>query len=586
MSNSRSDRRRMARARRRLLAESTTTATVEVSDRAWSDFSQADYTPAQWRRACLIDTGVGDPGSKSRYKLPVREPSGEINRNGVFAAAAVLAGARGGVDATPEQQRQAARALVRIYRSDLDMEPPESLLRVAGMSSGEAPAREAVQEAGTITRTNKDKPGRMLIRLIKAGWSANNRYYPAEVLRRDGPRAFPQGTLAFVDHATEEEDAARPAGSIRNLAAVLSRDAWWDEEQRALVGELRLFKPWRDVLTDMAEHIGMSIRSWVIGDHGEAEGRNGFIVREITEGRSVDFVTVPAAGGAILSVLESAGHEMEQWDDDQPTAASPEPEPAPAANQTPAAETVLDAEIGGELAALDRLLADVPAQPTAGTGPGQPDAGGSPPTVGQKGEALMSEATQDGARAPDKEAGTMTEARMDATEARVAVVERALAEYRERAHSLAAALTEARNAQRAAEAERDRAVAEMRRYRANEAGRQAVNRLLAAPESGVPEHMRGLIGPRVHERIHDHVPLTPEGEVDQAALESLVDAAIKAERVHAAQLLEAQGVGHVSGLGVEDTGLMTTEQFERQAQDLFADLGMDETTIKLAVRGR
>jgi hypothetical protein len=33
----------------------------------------ANYTVAQWRAACVIDTGKGDPDSKSRYRLPVRE---------------------------------------------------------------------------------------------------------------------------------------------------------------------------------------------------------------------------------------------------------------------------------------------------------------------------------------------------------------------------------------------------------------------------------------------------------------------------------------------------------------------------------
>ncbi|MBM0235956.1 hypothetical protein JNW88_00440 [Micromonospora sp. ATA32] len=127
------------------------------------------------------------------------------------------------------------------------------------------------------------------------------------MLRRDGPAAWPKGTLAFVDHATDEEDDARPAGSIKNLAAALTTDARWDEREQALMAEVRLFAPWREPITDMAEHIGMSIRAWVYGEHGEADGRHGFIVSGIPEGRSVDFVTTPAAGGGIVSVLESVG---------------------------------------------------------------------------------------------------------------------------------------------------------------------------------------------------------------------------------------------------------------------------------------
>lgn len=536
------------------------------------------------------------------------------------------------------------------------------LRRMQAAESVAAPAREEVLETGTVEAPRGNRPGRMLIQLIKAGWSLNGRYYPAEVLKRDGPSAFPAGTQAFIDHATETEDAERPAGSLRDLAAVMTSPARWDEDRQALVAEVRLFAPWREPLTDMAEHIGMSIRSWVVGEYGEVEGREGFVVKEITEGRSVDFVTKPAAGGAILAVLESVGHpqkagearnvgawiesrlhlaltqlgddmygdgrltreerivlsqaigdalrawaarveadapqlfERDLWDE-PPTPSETSAEETPAVATEPPTPPVpvvaqLAAEAVAELAAFDRLLNNTNVPASAGSG--QNAGGSSPPTATPKmeGETLMS-GTQDGARAPDQ-AGTADEARnttttpVDAAEARVAVLAQERDQYRERAHNLAEALTEARNAQHAAEAERDRAVAEMRRYRANEAGRQAVDRLLAAPESGVPEHMQALIAPRVHDRVLNNVPLDDKGEVDTPALESLVASAIRAERVHAAQLLEAQGVGKVQGLGAEGdpTMAMTAEQFERQAQDLFADLGMDETTIKLAVKGR
>ncbi len=102
---------------------------MPISNKPWSQFSESDYTIEQWRRACLIDMG-GDRENKSNFKLPVREPDGAVNRNGVHAAAAALAGARGGVQAPPEQKRKAARALIRLY-GELEEEPPESLRRAA-----------------------------------------------------------------------------------------------------------------------------------------------------------------------------------------------------------------------------------------------------------------------------------------------------------------------------------------------------------------------------------------------------------------------------------------------------------------------
>lgn len=130
------------------IAASAPIAAAAVSDKSWSQFTAADYSPEQWRRACLIDTGNGPADAKARYKLPVREPSGVINRNACHAAAAVLAGGRGGVQASAEQKRAAATRLASIYRNDLNEEPPASLAASATAPQTPAPAAEAPQEKG------------------------------------------------------------------------------------------------------------------------------------------------------------------------------------------------------------------------------------------------------------------------------------------------------------------------------------------------------------------------------------------------------------------------------------------------------
>jgi hypothetical protein len=56
----------------------------------------------------------------------------------------------------------------------------------------------------------------------------------------------------------------------------------------------------------MADAIGVSIRASADVAVGEAEGRNGRIVTELLEGRSVDFVTMAGRGGRVLEVIESA----------------------------------------------------------------------------------------------------------------------------------------------------------------------------------------------------------------------------------------------------------------------------------------
>ena len=175
----------------------------------------------------------------------------------------------------------------------------------------ERPVAQAIEivETPTVVSTAPTKPTKLLVQLIKAGWSANDRFYSEKVLKRDGPKVFPAGTLSFVDHATDEENADRPSGSLTKMASVQTGPAYWDEARKALMAETRVFAPWQEAVTDWAKSgaIGMSIRAYAEGENGSAEGKDGWIVNALTEGRSVDYVTKPAAGGAIVAVLEAIG---------------------------------------------------------------------------------------------------------------------------------------------------------------------------------------------------------------------------------------------------------------------------------------
>jgi hypothetical protein len=108
---------------------------VAVSDKPWGGISQADYADAgSYCDSSLINlnTGPRSGWTKGDCKLQVRELGGAINRNGAHAAAAALAGARGGVDAPSAAKQAAARKLVAIYHNDLKEDPPASVLSVAG----------------------------------------------------------------------------------------------------------------------------------------------------------------------------------------------------------------------------------------------------------------------------------------------------------------------------------------------------------------------------------------------------------------------------------------------------------------------
>jgi hypothetical protein len=112
-----------------------TVGVTRISERDWSEIRESDYEDADdYCAACLIDLSAkSEEKTKERCKLPVREPrslGGRLNRNAVHAAAAVLAGGRGGVEAPAAEKRKAARKLVRLYR-ELDEDPPDSLRKLA-----------------------------------------------------------------------------------------------------------------------------------------------------------------------------------------------------------------------------------------------------------------------------------------------------------------------------------------------------------------------------------------------------------------------------------------------------------------------
>lgn len=181
-----------------------------------------------------------------------------------------------------------------------------------GSKPAALPAGEKVNLVEASRAVETSGPGRLLVQLIAAGWSLNGRYYPEAVLKRDGPKIFRAGTHNFIDHMTEQEEYERPVGSVKMLASAQVEDARWDPKRKALVAEVRLFAPWREPITDMAEAnaIGMSIRAQGYGAPGEAEGQQGIIISQLVYGDSVDYVTQPAAGGAILAVLESTAQRV------------------------------------------------------------------------------------------------------------------------------------------------------------------------------------------------------------------------------------------------------------------------------------
>jgi hypothetical protein len=98
-----------------------------VVDKPW-DGSAGRFPDAEsYCRAALIDRNpAGKPKSKALCSLPVREPSGELNKNALGPAAAAINGARSPLTATGAE-KSAAKAKLRGLYKQAGMDAPDSI---------------------------------------------------------------------------------------------------------------------------------------------------------------------------------------------------------------------------------------------------------------------------------------------------------------------------------------------------------------------------------------------------------------------------------------------------------------------------
>lgn len=154
-----------------------------------------------------------------------------------------------------------------------------------------------LHESTAAVGTESLGEGKYRIRIIVPGQGSSG-IYTAENLAESAP-LFKAGTEMFIDHPTETEEWERPERSIRDYAGVFLEDATVGEDG-ALYTVCKVFSGVNDLIKDKWEHIGVSINAWC----NEPIAETG-VVPVFAGVRSVDFVTAPGAGGAIVDLLES-----------------------------------------------------------------------------------------------------------------------------------------------------------------------------------------------------------------------------------------------------------------------------------------
>jgi hypothetical protein len=178
----------------------------------------------------------------------------------------------------------------------------------------EAPEEPAVLESEAlelveVSEAYVAKDGRVKIRVIAPG-EGSSAYYPADVLKRDGPQVFTKGTQAFVNHQSRTEEAERPEGSVHDLIGSLSEDAHWEDQGEAgpgLYSFLEVVPDMREWLNNRAKHVGMSIRAAGMARRSKDQAKP--TMERLTFAKSVDVVTRAGAGGVLIPVRESADEE-------------------------------------------------------------------------------------------------------------------------------------------------------------------------------------------------------------------------------------------------------------------------------------
>src|SRR5262249_2508609 len=107
---------------------------MALSSKPWNAPSVGGFGGGvdRYCKACLIDLNTGGQKTAGNCKLPYKEPNGDVNVNALRAIAAVLGGARGGVQAPPDAKKAAARKLVGLMKS-ANMTPGDPTLKMAGM---------------------------------------------------------------------------------------------------------------------------------------------------------------------------------------------------------------------------------------------------------------------------------------------------------------------------------------------------------------------------------------------------------------------------------------------------------------------
>lgn len=175
-----------------------------------------------------------------------------------------------------------------------------------------------MREAVFIEAVGEADSGRWLIRVMRAGLSANGNVYPDAVLREAAPLF--EGARVF-----EKSDAQHVKGEGKAFSQLIGglSAVQFVEGSKAETGEIRavltLIEPAGDVAIKLREAslrglsglFGFSIDADGTAKTQLREGRKVRVATSITKVQSVDLIVEPAAGGELIRMVESVSTHQE-----------------------------------------------------------------------------------------------------------------------------------------------------------------------------------------------------------------------------------------------------------------------------------
>ena len=140
------------------------------------------------------------------------------------------------------------------------------------------------------TTTAPVKKGNRWRTIVATPGQGSSGYYSEEVLKRDAEKIVPPGGQSFINH-----DISR---NPKDLIGVFPEGSYWSDEDNAVVADLEVFSHWRDFVSEVAPHVGMSI--FALGEADE-DGNVTAIIEDVLNG--CDLVARPGLKGSKLDKL-------------------------------------------------------------------------------------------------------------------------------------------------------------------------------------------------------------------------------------------------------------------------------------------